>query len=116
MILEALGAGAVIGLLIPALRAASWLPRLLDTPNAIQSAISIFIAQLASSWLVWWAGIQLELNHWTASVFSAGRGPGLIVSPWVLILAAGVIGILINSLVLRVDLDPAANGNHQRPN
>ena len=113
LILEAIGAGTVIGLLIPALRAAAWLPELLDTQNEIQAAINIFFTQLASSWLVWWAGIQMQLDKLTESVFSGGNLPVLEFSPWILILAAGGIGILINFLFLRVDTGQIRSRNHK---
>jgi hypothetical protein len=113
LILEALGAGTIIGMLIPAIRAAGWLPDLLDTPNKIQAAINIFFTQLASSWLVWWAGIQMQLDKLSESFFSGGRLPVLELSPWILILAAGGIGILINYLFLRVDTGQIRSGNHK---
>ena len=113
LILEAIGAGTVIGLLIPALRAAAWLPELLDTQNEIQAAINIFFTQLASSWLVWWAGIQMQLDKLTESFFSGGNLPVLEFSPWILILAAGGIGILINYLFLRVDAGQIRSRNHK---
>jgi hypothetical protein len=113
LILEAIGAGTIIGLLIPAIRAASWIPDLLDTPNEIQAAINIFFTQLASSWLVWWAGIQMELDQLTDSIFSGGNLPALEFSPWILILTAGGIGILINYLFLRMDTGQIRSGNRK---
>ena len=46
LIMEAIGAGTIIGLLIPAIRAAAWLPDLLDTQNEIQAAINIFFTHI----------------------------------------------------------------------
>ena len=70
LVLEAIGAGTVIGLLIPAFRAAAWLPQLVDTQTEIQAAVNIFLTQLASSWLVWWAGLRLSFKHAAKSIFS----------------------------------------------
>ena len=61
--LEALGAGTVIGLLIPAFRAASWIPQMVNAQTEIQAGINIFLAQLASNWLVWWVGLQLNIQQ-----------------------------------------------------
>jgi hypothetical protein len=100
LVVEILGAGVVIGLLIPAIRAAVWLPLLLDTRNEILAAVNVFLAQLASSWLVWWAGLKLSLVQITRSFLTAGYVPGGEFSPWALVLAAGGIGLLINFFLL----------------
>ncbi len=112
LVLEAVGAGAVIALLIPVLQAAAWLPKLQDTQNQVRAAINIFFTQLASSWLVWWAGLTMEMDLVRASIFAGTALPDLDFSPWILILAAGGIGILINYLLLRAR--PARGSlNHQ---
>jgi len=111
LVLEALGAGTVIGLLIPAIRAVAWLPVLADTQTEIRAAINIFLAQLASSWLVWWAGLQLNLEQTAKSIFSTGYFPSGEFSPWFLILAAGGIGLLANYVLLRSN--PIRSQNHK---
>ena len=110
LVLEALGAGTVIGLLIPAIRAAAWLPFLADIQTEIQAAINIFLTQLASSWLVWWAGLQLNIEQSAKSIFSTGYFPSSEISPWILILAAGGIGLLANYILLRSN--PIRSRNH----
>ena len=111
LVLEAIGAGTVIGLLIPAFRAAAWLPQLVDTQTEIQAAVNIFLTQLASSWLVWWAGLRLSFKHATKSIFSAGYFPIGEFSPWILILAAAGIGLLANYILLRSN--PIRSRNHK---
>ncbi len=74
LVLEALGAGTVIGLLIPAFRGATWLPQLIDTRMEIQAAINIFLTQLASSWLVWWAGLPGGASS-TRTWITASKSP-----------------------------------------
>ena len=110
LVLEALGAGTVIGLLIPAIRAAAWLPVLADTEKEILAAINIFLTQLASSWLVWWAGLRLNLELTAKSIFRTGYFPSGEFSPWILILAAGSIGLLANYILLRSN--PFRSRNH----
>jgi len=83
LILEALGAAAVIGLLIPVIQAASWLPQLIDTQIEIQAAINTFLAQLASSWLVWWTGLRLNIEQFTTSLISFDSLPVRGISPWI---------------------------------
>jgi len=111
LVLEALGAGTVIGLLIPAIRAAAWLPVLADTKTEIQAAINIFLTQLASSWLVWWAGLRMNIEQTAKSLFSTIYFPSVEFSPWILILAAGGIGLLANYILLRSD--PIRGRNHK---
>ncbi len=101
LVLEALGAGTVIGFLIPAFRTAAWLPVLIDTQTEIRAAINIFLTQLASSWLVWWAVLRLNIEHTTKSFFTTPILPISNFSPWILILAAGGIGVLVNYILLR---------------
>ena len=112
LVLEALGAGTVIGLLIPAIRASAWLSRLIDTQTEIQSAVNIFLTQLASSWLVWWSGLQLNIKQTAKTLLSTGYFPGGNFSPWILILAAAGIGLLANYILLRSD--PIRSRNHKR--
>jgi len=111
LLLEALSAGTVISLLIPAVRAAAWLPELADTHAEIRAAVNIFLTQLASSWLVRWAGWQLNIKQTAKSLSSTIFFPGSEFSPWILILAAGGIGILANYILLRSN--PIRSRNHK---
>ena len=111
LVLEAIGAGTVIGLLIPVFQAAAWLPRLVDTQTEIQAAVNIFLTQLASSWLVWWAGLRLNIEQTTKSIFSTSYFPSGEFSPWILILAAAGIGLLANYILLRSN--PVRSRNHK---
>jgi len=111
LVLESLGAGIVIGLLIPAFRAAAWLPQLISTQTEIRAAINIFLTQLASTWLVWWSGLKLNLEQTAKSLFSTTNLPSGEFSPWILILAAAGIGLLANYIMLRSN--PIRNRNHK---
>ena len=112
LVLEVLGAGIVIGLLIPAYQAASWLPQLVDTQTEIRAAINIFLTQLASTWLVWWSGMKLNLEQTAKSLFSTTYFPSGEFSPWILILAAAGIGLLANYILLRSNPIRSRNHNH----
>ena len=111
LVLEALGASIVIGLLIPVLRAAAWLPKLVDSQIEIQAAINIFLSQLASNWLVWWTGLQLNIEQTAKSLLSTTYFPSSEFSPWIMILAAAGIGLLTNYILLRSN--PIRSRNHK---
>jgi predicted anti-sigma-YlaC factor YlaD len=112
LVIEALAAGVVISLLIPALQAAGWLPRLINSRQALQAAANLFLTQLASNWLVWWVGFKQQL-----SLLVKGFNPldNLLlgsISPWILMAAAGGLMILINALLLGQQSLPKHNQNH----
>lgn len=111
LVLEALAAGAVIGALIPVFQAASWLPGFIYTRQKILAALNIFLTQLASTWIVWWAQLQLDLKGFIEPFISYTSLPSPLPSPWVLIIGTAGIGILVNYLLLRKN--PIKNGNHQ---
>jgi len=110
LVIESLAAGAVIGALIPAIQAAAWLPQVLNTPQEILVAVNIFLTQLASSWLVWWAQLQLNLKVYLDPTQIQFNLPAALPSPWILILAAGVLGIFANYFLLRIN--PIRDNNH----
>jgi hypothetical protein len=112
LVIEALAAGIAISLLIPALQAAGWLPRLQNIRLAFQTAASIYFTQLASSWMVWWAELKLQL-----SLLVREFNPLDIIlleqlSPWTLISVAGGLLVLINALLLRGQPRSKHNHNH----
>jgi len=111
LVFEAIAAGTVIGLLIPALRAAAWLPQLVNTQTQLQAGVNIFLNQLASTWLVWWAELQLNIEQSAKSFFSRSYFPSGEFSPWILILAAAGIGLLANYILLRSN--PIRSRNHK---
>jgi hypothetical protein len=110
LIIEALAAGGVIAVLIPAFQAAGWLPHLLDTSLELQAAINIFLTQLASNWLVWWASLKLQFDQFLETLSPLASLPGDMISPWILIGIAGGLVILLNALLL--GRQPIHNGNH----
>ncbi|MCJ7717912.1 MAG: zf-HC2 domain-containing protein, partial [Anaerolineales bacterium] len=110
LVAEALVGSAVLGLLIPIFQAAAWMPRLLDTRQKILAGVNIFITQLASNWLVWWAQTQLSFSQLIKPLQSQINLPASLPSPWILILAAGGVAILVNYFLLRTN--PQGNQNH----
>ncbi len=110
LVIESLAAGAVIGALIPAIQAAAWLPQVLNTPQEILVAVNIFLTQLASSWLVWWAQLQLNLKVFLDPTLIQFNLPAALPPPWILILAASVLGIFANFFLLRIN--PIRDNNH----
>lgn len=109
LVAEALVGGAVLGLLIPIFQAAAWMPQLLDTRQKILSGVNIFITQLASNWLVWWAQTQLSFSQLIKPLQSQIYLSTSLPSPWILILAAGGLAILVNFFLLRTN--PQGNQN-----
>ncbi len=110
LVIETLAAGAVIGALIPAIQTAAWLPQVLNTPQEILAAVNIFLTQLASSWLVWWAQLQLNLKVFLNPSQIQFNLPAALPSPWILILAAGALSIFLNYFLLRNN--PIRGNNH----
>lgn len=110
ILFEAVAAGAVIGALIPVFQAAGWLPSLLETRLELQAGLNIFLLQLASSWLVWWAGLKLQLGQLLTS-FQALEGLTLGgFSPWAIMAVAGGLLFTLNALLL--SQKPLRNRNH----
>lgn len=112
LVIEALAAGMMIGLLIPALQAAGWLPRLLDTRLELLAAANLFLTQLLSSWVVWWAELQLQINHTIQALVPVNSPFQLGISPWILVGTAGGLGLLINYLLLGRQPLPGRNRNN----
>ena len=109
LVAEALAAGVMISLLIPAFQAAGWLPRLLNTRLMLQSGLNTFLTQLVNSWVVWWAELRLQLSQAITSLaplqtLSAGR-----FSPWILIGVAGALMVVINAFLFRQQSQPDQN-------
>ncbi len=100
LVLEALGAGTVIGLLTPAFQAVAWMPVLVNTQTEMRAAINIILTQLASSWLVWWVGLRLNFEQTLKTLITFDIFPSGEFSPWILILAAAGIGLLANYILL----------------
>lgn len=112
LVLEAVGAGAVIGALIPAFQAAAWLPQILNTRQEVLASLSTFLTQLASSWLVWWAQLQINLKVLIDLRQIQLQLPSTLLTPWILILAAGGLGIIANFILLRTN--PVRSNNHHQ--
>lgn len=100
ILVEAVAAGAVIGALIPVFQAAGWLPSLLETRLELQAGLNVFLAQLASNWLVWWAGLKIQLDQLLTS-FQPLEGLSLGgFSPWLIMAVAGGLLFILNALLL----------------
>ncbi|NQS91510.1 MAG: hypothetical protein HQ574_03800 [Chloroflexi bacterium] len=71
--------------------------------------MNIFINQQASNWLIWWAQTQLGFSQLIKPLQSQINLPAALPSPWILILAAGGLAILVNYFLLRTH--PQGNQN-----
>ena len=101
LVVEALAAGAVISALIPVFKAAPWLVNLGNTHQELMTAVNIFLTQLASTWIFWWSETQLDLKGMLESLQFKADLTTVLPSPWILVLAAGGLAILVNYLFLR---------------
>ena len=100
LVIETLAAGSVIAALIPAFQAAGRLPQLIEIRLTLGTAVSVFLTQLASSWIVWWSSLKLQISQlliFADPLKKLGLGT---LSPWILVGAAGVLVILLNAILL----------------
>ncbi len=101
LVIEALAAGTVLGILIPVFQVANWISSLINTRQEILIGLNIFLTQLASSWIVWLAQLQLNIQSFLESLQAQNDLTAGLPSPWILVLAAGGLGVLINYLILK---------------
>jgi len=106
LVIEGIAAGTILGLVIPALQFTPWIPRLINTQVEIQAGLNIFLAQLFSSWILWWAQLKFSFNHLAESLQVPLALPADLPDPWIWILLAAGLGILINGLLLKTDFSP----------
>jgi anti-sigma factor RsiW len=109
LVLEALAAGIVIGFVIPVVKAAAWLPKVMNTPTELLTAVNIFLTQLVSTWMVWAAQVQLTITEFLNPQQIQIIFPSQLPSPWIIILITGSLAAIINYLLLR--FKPIRNGN-----
>jgi hypothetical protein len=103
LVIEGIVAGAFLGLIIPALQFTPWIPRLINTQLEIQAGLNIFLAQLFSSWMLWWAQLKFSFNHLVEPLQVPLTIPAALPSPWIWILLAAGLGVLINGLLLKTN-------------
>ena len=103
LVIEGLAAGAILGLILPALQFTPWIPLLTNTQLEIQAGLNIFLAQLFSSWMLWWAQLKFSLNHLAESLQVPLALPADLPDPWTWILITAGLGVLINGLLLKTD-------------
>ncbi len=106
LVIEGIAAGTILGLIIPALKFTPWIPRLLNTQVEIQAGLNIFLAQLFSSWTLWWAQLKFSFNHLAAPLQVTLEIPAALPAPWIWILLAVGLGVLINGLLLKMSFSP----------
>lgn len=99
--LETLAAGILIGVLLPIIRAAAWWTDLAGAPRELLVQGNIILTQLASSWMIWWARLELDLTRSLQAFKIPVNLAAWLPSPWILVLAAGAAALLINFLLLR---------------
>jgi len=113
LVIEAITAGIILGLIIPALKFSTWIPRLVNTQLEIRTGLNIFLAQLFSQWMLWWAQIKFSFTLFT-NPFQIPLDPSTILpSAWIWILLSAGLGLLINGLLLRINYSP---GNETKIN
>ena len=100
LVAEGIAAGAVLGFLIPAIRTAAWLPSLIVTRLEVQTGIRVFLTQMASNWVLWWAKLQFSLSHLLRSLVLPKSFTGILPPVWILILVVAGGGLLVNFILL----------------
>jgi hypothetical protein len=113
LVIEAITAGIILGLIIPALKFSTWIPRLVNTQLEIRTGLNIFLAQLFSQWTLWWAQIKFSFTHFTDPLQIPLYSSTILPSAWIWILLAAGLGLLINGLLLRINYSP---GNETKIN
>ena len=103
LVIEGIAAGAILGLIIPALQFTPWIPRLINTQLEIRAGLNIFLTQLFSSWMLWWAQLTFSLNQLVESFQVPLEIPAALPAPWIWILMAVGLGVLINGLLLKTN-------------
>jgi hypothetical protein len=112
LLAEGIAAGVVIGLLIPAIRSGFWIPRLIDAQGEVRAGVNIFLTQLASSWMFWWAQIQFDLSQMMNQISGQLTLSRIWPSPWILILSGAGVGLMLNFFLLRNSVE-ARNGQYK---
>jgi len=103
LVFEGLAAGAILGLIIPALQFTSWIPRLINAQLEIEAGLNIFLAQLFSSWMLWWAQLKFSFTHMVEPLQVPLEIPAALPAPWIWTLLAVGLGVLINGLLLKTN-------------
>ncbi|MCK4489938.1 MAG: zf-HC2 domain-containing protein [Anaerolineales bacterium] len=103
LVFEGLAAGAILGLIIPALQFTPWIPRLMNVQLEIEVGLNIFLAQLFSSWILWWAQLKFSFTQLVKHFQVPLEIPAALPAPWIWILLAAGLGILINGLLLKTN-------------
>ena len=101
--IEGLAAGAILGFFIPALQLTPWIPRLLNTQTEIEAGLNIFLTQLFSSWMLWWAQLKFSFTHLAEILQVPLEIPATLPATWIWTLLAVGLGVLINGLLLKTD-------------
>ena len=103
LVIEAIAAGAILGLVIPALQFTPWIPNLLNTQLEIRAGVNIFLAQLFSSWTLWWAQLKFSFTHLAEILQVPLEIPAALPATWIWTLLAVGLGVLINGLLLKTN-------------
>jgi hypothetical protein len=106
LVIEAITAGIILGLIIPALKFSTWITHLVNTQLEIQTGINIFLAQLFSQWMLWWAQLKFAFTHFTEPFLIPLDSSTTLPTSWIWILLAAGLGLLINGLLLRTNFSP----------
>ena len=112
--IEGIAAAAILGLIIPALQFTTWIPHLINTQLEIQAGLNVFLTQLFSSWMLWWAQFKVSSNHLIAAFQVPLEIPVSLPAPWTWILLAAGLGLLINGLLLKTNFSPGTLSNKNK--
>jgi len=106
LVIEAITAGIILGVILPALKFSTWIPRLVNTQLEIQIGLNIFLAQLFSQWMLWWAQLKFSFTQFTEPFQIPLDFSTILPTAWIWILLAAGLGLLINGLLLRINFSP----------
>jgi len=113
LVIEAITTGIILGLIIPALKFSTWIPRLINTQLEIRTGLNIFLAQLFSQWMLWWAQIKFSFTHFSELFLIPIESSPTLPPTWIWILLAAGLGLLINGLLLRTNYSPGNENKRQ---
>ncbi len=105
MVLQAVTAGVILGLVLPVLRFSFSLPGLvLERPDLI-TEWKIWMASLAGEWIQVWAAIQGSVLQAWSALSSGSSAAESTAALWGLIVLSGLLSFTVNRLLLKNNHD-----------
>jgi len=100
-VLQAAAAGIILGLVLPILPYQEWSFRLQSILNQFQANAAANFSRLMVDWSLSWTAISAFIPETTKRILSADFILLELSEPLLLVIAAAVLGILANSILLR---------------